>query len=231
MSIEIKKDKKVAIIFGASGLVGSHCLNYLLEHAAYKKVLSFGRRKLDISNSKLKEYFIDFDNMEASATLIKGNDVFICLGTTRAVAGKEGFIKVDFDYAFCAAKLAAINGANQLMLVSSLGADPTSFFLYPKIKGRLEEAVKKLPFWGVHIFQPSLLLGERKENRWGEEIASKMSTFINRFTGGWLKKYSPIEAETVARAMVNTAQGVRSGIHVYPSHKLQDMVENRWLVG
>ena len=229
-SIEIKKDKKIAIIFGASGLVGGHCLNYLLEHTAYKKVLSFGRRKLDISNPKLEEHLVDFENIEASSPLIKGNDLFVCLGTTRAKAGREGFVKVDFDYAFCAAKLAAINGANQLMLVSSLGADSTSLFLYPKTKGRLENAVKKLPFWSVHIFQPSLLLGKRDESRLGEEIAAKLGDVIGKFAGDFFKKYNPIEADIVAKAMVNAAQGIRGGIHIYPSHKLRDMVENRWLV-
>jgi uncharacterized protein YbjT (DUF2867 family) len=228
--MQIIKDKKTALIFGASGLVGGHCLQELLDGDAYHKVISFGRRKLNIVHSKLIQEVIDFDEMKESAALIKGNDVFICLGTTRAKAGREGFIKVDFDYSFNAAKYAAINGANQLLLVSSVGADENSFFLYPKTKGRLETAVKKLPFWAVHILQPSILLGNRSENRIGEQIAATISSTIDRVSDGLLGIYSPIEAQTVARAMVLLAQTIEGGVQVHTSYKLKKMVEERGLV-
>ena len=128
----IVKDKKIAVIFGASGLVGSHCLRTLLVGDTYAKVLSFGRKKLAIKHEKLKQYVIDFEEIADYADKIIGDDIFICLGTTRAKAGRDGFIKVDFDYSFNAAKYAAINGSNQLILVSSVGADKDSLFLYTK---------------------------------------------------------------------------------------------------
>ena len=155
----IIKDKKVAIIFGASGLIGGHCLRELLFRDTYHKVRSFGRRKLPMEHEKLEQFLIDFDQMEECAEKIQGNDTFICLGTTRAKAGRDGFIKVDFDYSFNAAKYAAINGANQLLLVSSVGADANSFFLYPKTKGQLEEAIKRLPFWGDSYFATFNFIG------------------------------------------------------------------------
>jgi xylulose-5-phosphate/fructose-6-phosphate phosphoketolase len=89
----------------------------------------------------------------------------------------------------------------------------------------MEEAVKQLPFWAVHIFQPSVLLGERNENRWGEAIAGKLGKLIDAATGGLLKKYRPVEADVVARAMVSAAQRLEPGIHVYPSHWLQELAE------
>ena len=226
----IIKDKKIAVIFGASGLVGGHCLRLLLERDTYHQVLSFGRRKLPINNEKLTQYVIDFEEMIADADKIKGHDVFICLGTTRAKAGRAGFIKVDFDYSFQVAKFAAMNGANQLLVVSSVGADAHSFLLYPKTKGQLEEAVKRLPFWATHILQPSILLGNRGENRIGERIAATISTAINRFSEGILGVYSPIEAETVAKAMVQLAQGITEGVHVHTSAELIRMVKDRRLI-
>ena len=168
--------------------------------------------------------------MEMDAEKIKGNDVFICLGTTRAKAGRAGFIKVDFDYSFQAAKYAVMNGANQLILVSSVGADTESFLLYSKTKGQLEEAVKRLPFWATHILQPSILLGNRQENRVGERIASTISSAINRIADGVLGIYTPIEAETVAKAMVQLAQGIEGGVHVHTSAELIKMVEERRLI-
>lgn len=229
MNIDIElmtiiKDNKTAVIFGASGLVGGHCLRLLLERETYQQVRSFGRRRMSLNHEKLVQYVVDFEDLALDADKIKGNDVFICLGTTRAKAGRAGFIKVDFDYSFQAAKFAVMNGANQLILVSSVGADAKSFLLYPKTKGQLEEAVKRLPFWATHILQPSILLGNRGENRMGERIAASISTTINRFSDGVLGIYSPIEAETVAKAMVQLAQGIDEGVHIHTSAALIKML-------
>lgn len=229
--MKITKDKKTAIIFGASGLVGGHCLQALLNQAAYTKIISFGRKLLPITHDKLVQKIIDFEEIETFDKAVKGDDVFICLGTTRAKAGKDGFIKVDFDYSFNAAKYAVINGANQLVLVSSVGANKDSFLLYPKVKGQLEEAVKRLPFWAIHILQPSFLIGNREEIRVGEQIATKVTSLVNRFTDGLLGIYTPIEGETVGKAMVQLAQGIQGGVQVHTSAELIKLVEERRLIG
>lgn len=222
--MEITKGKKTALIFGASGLVGGYCLDFLLAHAAYHQVVAFVRTPLEKEHERLIQIEVDFDRPETFAKKIKGDDIFLCLGTTRAKAGsREAFYKVDFTYNYQAAKAAANNGVNQLFLVSAVGADRDSIFYYSEVKGELEEAIKDLPFWAVHIFQPSVLLGERNENRWGEEIAGRIGSVIDRITGGLLTKYRPVEADVVARAMVNAAQQLSKGVHIYPSHYLQEL--------
>ena len=85
--------------------------------------------------------------------------------------------------------------------------------------------LKNYLFWAIHIFQPSVLLGERNENRWGEQLAARIGRVIDRFTGGWLTKYRPIEAEVVATAMIGAAQRFNKGTHIYPSHYLQELSE------
>lgn len=225
--MEITKYNKTALLFGATGLVGRHVLDFLLLHGAYAKVVSFGRRPLDTRHEKLSHYVVDFDQPSSFKHLVSGDDLFLCLGTTRAKAGsKAAFYQVDFTYNYQAAAAAADNGVNQLLLVSSVGANPDSIFYYSQVKGELETAVKKLPFWAIHIFQPSVLLGERNENRWGEEMAGKLGKLIDGFTGGLLKKYRPIEADVVAKAMVSAAQQLMPGVHVYPSHWLQDLANS-----
>ena len=220
--MEIIKGKKTALVFGATGLVGQHLVHFLLLHPAYEKVVVFVRKPIPEEHPKLVQHVVDFDRPESFRQLIKGDDLFCCLGTTMGKAGsKEAFFKVDFTYAFEAAGMGAKNGVNQLLLVSSVGADPESLFFYNKVKGQLEEAVQQLNLWGIHIFRPSVLLGERNENRWGEEIAGKLGKVIDRFTGGLLTKYRPIEADVVAKAMVHAAQGLQPGVHFYPSHWLQ----------
>jgi uncharacterized protein YbjT (DUF2867 family) len=128
---------------------------------------------------------------------------------------------VDYTYAWQVAEMAAKNKVNQLLLVSSVGAGANSLFYYSKVKGQIEDAVQKLPFWSTHIFRPSVLLGERNENRWGEQVAGRIGKVLDRFTGGLLTKYRPIEADVVAKAMVSAAQGMKPGVHFYPSHWLQ----------
>lgn len=222
--MEITKNNKTAILFGASGLVGSNVLEFTLLHGAYRRVLTFGRRPIDVTHPKLTHNVVDFENPSYFQSLVKGDDLFLCLGTTRAKAGsKEAFYKVDYTFNYQAAKAAVQNGVNQLLLVSSVGADSESLFYYSQVKGELEKAVKELPFWATHIFQPSVLLGERNENRWGEEIAGKIGRLIDGVTGGLLKKYRPIEADVVAKAMVSSAQKLEPGVHIYPSHWLQDL--------
>lgn len=222
--MEIIKGKKTALLLGATGLVGGYCLKELLQNDAYDKVCVFTRRRLKQSHDKLIEHVVDFDSPDSYRDLLKGHDLFCCLGTTMAKAGsREAFYRVDYTYSYQAAKMAMQNGVNQYLLVSSVGAHPDSLFFYSRVKGELEQAVKQLQFWATHIFQPSVLLGERNENRWGEQLAGRIAKGIDAVTGGLLTKYRPIEAEIVAKAMVNAAQGIHPGVHVYPSHFLQNL--------
>ena len=224
--MKISVGHKTAIVVGGSGVVGGHLLNYLLASNNYSRVISLGRRKLDIKSEKLEQYIIDFDKFGTYAPLLQGDDLYLALGTTMAKAkSRENFRKVDFSYPLNISKAAMDNGVNQLMLVSSVGADAESLIFYTKVKGELEDAIKQLNFWSIHIFRPSILLGERPESRAGESIAKVIGKGLDFVLGGLLTKYKPVEAETVAKAMVAKAQELQPGIHVYPSHWIQKLSE------
>ncbi len=225
--MEIRQHKKTALLLGASGLVGRQCLQQLLGHRAYHKVHSIGRRLLEVEHPKLEQHVVDFAQLSGYSHLFRGNDLFSCLGTTMAKAGsKEAFYKVDFTYAYESARLAAENKVGQLLLVSSVGADVDYPFYYSQVKGQLEEAVKKLPFWATHIFQPSVLLGARRETRMGEWLAGTLFQGIDRLTGGQLLgKYRPVEDSKVAAAMILAAQQLREGVHFYTSDQIHELAE------
>jgi uncharacterized protein YbjT (DUF2867 family) len=209
---------RTALLFGATGLVGGHCLDILLRDDSYTKVTAFARRNLSVSHPKLTVEVIDFERPEEYTPLVVGDDLFCCLGTTIRTAGsQEAFSRVDFTYPHQIASAAGANGVGQFLLVSSLGADAGSSIFYNRVKGELENAVRKLRFHGIGIFRPSLLLGERKEVRLGEKIAGVLSAVVAPLLLGSLRKYRPIKARDVAAAMVAVGKKNAAGITVYES--------------
>ncbi len=190
-----------AVLIGATGLVGSHLLQLLLEDDRYNSVKVLHRRITGVSHPKLEEHVIDFDQPESWSGLVTGNHLFSAMGTTIKKAGsKEAQYKIDYIYQFEAAKAASKNNVNGYALVSSLGANQNSGSFYPKIKGELDEAVQQLSFNNTLILRPSFLDGNRKEFRLGERIGIAVANVLCKLPG--LKKYHPIKAETVAKAMI-----------------------------
>jgi uncharacterized protein YbjT (DUF2867 family) len=217
---------KTALIFGATGLVGSELLKLLLSSAQYQKVIAFTRKPIEVYHHKLSNVIVDFDKLESIGSKIIGDDIYICLGTTMKKAGsKEAFYKVDYTYSFEVARIAALNKVNQLLLVSSVGADPDSSIFYSQVKGKLENIVITLPFWSIHIFRPSLLLGQRNEFRAAEAVSAIFARGINALGGNFLGKYKPVEANDVAISMVHAASDLNKGIHLYPSDKIVETAQ------
>ena len=202
---------KTAILIGATGLVGSHLLQVLLEDNRYDSVLVFHRRSTGISHPKLTEHIIDFDEPEKWKRLVTGDHLFSALGTTLKKAGsKDAQYKIDYTYQFEAAEIASDSGISGYVLVSSLGADEDSNSFYTRIKGELDEAVQKLNFETTLILRPSFLDGNRDEFRLGERIGIVAAKVLCKIPG--LKKYHPIKAHSVAQSMVAGLNKNISGI-------------------
>ena len=217
-------DSRTALILGATGLVGGHCLDLLLDDEVYEQVITVGRSDTGRNHPKLARRLIDFERLSDYRDLIRARDVFCCLGTTIKKAGsQEAFRKVDFTYPHEVARIAKENGAEQFLLVSSLGADSKSRIFYSRVKGELEEAISGIPFDAIQIFRPSLLLGSRKEVRLGEQIAEKASRIFAFLFVGMLAKYRPIQARDVAAAMVKIAKEQPRGVNTYESTEIRDM--------
>src|SRR5690606_24320068 len=136
----------------------------------------------------------DYYRLEEYADHFKVDDVFCCLGTTIKKAGSQNaFRRVDYDYPVALGKLAKSAGAKRFLVISAMGADARSNIFYSRVKGQMEEALKKMEFPALHIFQPSLLLGKRDEFRLGEKAASVLAPAISPLLRGKMKKYKPIE--------------------------------------
>ncbi len=205
---------KTAIVIGATGLVGSHIVKLLLEDERYSTVKVFHRRSTGLEHEKLDEQIIDFDNMESWRHQLTGDELYSAMGTTIKKAGsKETQYKIDVTYPLEVARAAASNGVRKYSLVSSAGADKDSKLFYPRIKGELDDAVSRLPFDHITIMRPSILDGDRNENRPGERFGLAAMRLAGKIPG--LKKYRPIPAEQVARAMINSLQKDAGGYTIY----------------
>jgi uncharacterized protein YbjT (DUF2867 family) len=212
---------RIALIAGASGLVGRHCLSYLLQSDRYDQVISVGRSPLSTSHPKLRQVLTDFDQLPEVQDRLRAGDVYCCLGTTIKKAGsKASFYKVDFTYVVELARLVANQGASQFLVVSALGADAKSRIFYNKVKGQMEKAVQQLPFRSVHILQPSVLLGNREESRPMEKLAAAVMGALGFLLLGSFKKYRPVPASKVAQAMLIYASREEPGVHVHRSDKI-----------
>ena len=194
-----------AIVIGATGLIGKFLTNQLVDAGQIKGIVTLTRRPAEHPSTKVHNHVVDFDQLENYADLFKEDLLFSCLGTTRKQAGSiAAQRKVDLDYQYESARLAADQGVSHYLLVSSTGANAGSNNPYQKMKGELEEKVKTLPFKRISIFQPSLLLGTRDDIRVGEKFATWIFPALCRLTG--LRPYRPITGEQVAAKMVQVSQ-------------------------
>jgi len=219
---------QIVTLIGGTGLVGGHILQLLLKDDLYSTVRVIGRRSVNVNHPKLQEFIIEFGDQKALEQAIAGSEtVFVAVGTTKKnVEGdKDAYKKVDYDIPVNAAKAAAKYGVYGFAMVSSVGADPNNnnnFYL--KLKGVTEEAVAKETVPQTLIFRPSLLLGERKEKRFGEGIAQFFMPAINFIIPSSKQKYKGIKAEDLAQAMVLAAQKIPKGIHFFEYPKIMELL-------
>tara|TARA_B100000035_G_scaffold224201_1_gene192693 strand:- start:2836 stop:3486 length:651 start_codon:yes stop_codon:yes gene_type:complete len=194
--------KKIhALVIGATGATGRELVKLLLQDKDFNQVTIFVRTAPTINHKKLTIHEIDFKEIEKNQNLIKGNILFSALGTTiKEAGGKDQQYEIDYTYQYKFAKIAAENGVGQLSLVSSVGANAKSLFFYNRIKGDLEEAVKKLNFKKIDIFQPPILIRQPELKRKGEKIGIKILNRLNKI--GILKSQKPLSVNTLAAKML-----------------------------
>ncbi len=211
---------RVALVAGATGLVGRECVRLLSNDNVVTEVRAVVRRPLppDSAGPRVRECRTDFDQLPYHPEWFEVDWVFCALGMTMRQAGsRAAFRRVDYEYPLIIAKAALERGASHLLLVSALGANAHSAIFYFRIKGELEEAVRALGYRSVTIARPSILIGHRQNWRVGEELGKRMA---------WLMppRWRPVHASQVASALVHAAHGSASGVQILKNALLRRMV-------
>jgi uncharacterized protein YbjT (DUF2867 family) len=224
--VGVPSTKRTALIAGATGLVGRALLELLLDSDIYGAVLAIGRRSPQRQHAKLTSLIVDFDRLTDAAPTLAGEDLYCCLGTTIRKAGsRSAFRKVDVEYPVALARAARRGGARRLALVSSVGADPDARTSYLRAKGEVEARLRGL-FETALIFRPSLLLGARDEWRAGERFAQIVFGALAPIMVGPIRRYRPVLAGAVARAMLTAMSQAPPGYHIFESDRIADLASD-----
>ena len=204
--------QKNVLLIGASGLIGSELVQLLLRDDKIKTVKVFVRKSLAITDQKLIEILVDFENLEDFKHEFQGDALFCCIGTTRKKTPDLAAYKaIDFGIVLAAATLAKKNQVPQVHLVSAIGANISSKIFYNRLKGEIEKDLLQLNFPTTVIYQPAMLIGKRSESRPAEFIAQKLMPFFDLFLLEKARKYHSIEAKKVAESMLDNLHKPQKG--------------------
>jgi uncharacterized protein YbjT (DUF2867 family) len=216
---------KKAILFGSSGFVGSYLLEELLNNIDYEQVIVVVRKELNINHPKLKILKGDYHSLPTLKENLVADEIFITLGTTKKnTPDKNEYYNIDHDYPVSASRIARENGAKSVFLLTAVGADQNSGIFYVKTKGETERDILALDFEHTHIFHPSMLMGDRKENRRLEKVIIKIWSVINPLFIGKLSKNKGIYGKDVARAMNNAAKNQTEKVKIYHWKDMQELL-------
>ncbi|MEK2644741.1 oxidoreductase [Bdellovibrio sp. BCCA] len=213
---------------GATGLVGHELLLILAHLEQVTKVKAISRSPMGKIPPHTENIILNFDKLKDHPDALKAQIFICCLGTTIKKAGsQEAFRKVDYKYVLEFAKLAEQVKAQKFIVISAMGADANSSVFYNRVKGEMEKSLRELKIPQIEIFRPSLILGERKEQRSGEGVAQKLSSYINPLLVGPLRKYRAIKATDIAKAMAIAALNFQPGFHIYQSDQIQHIADQK----
>ena len=216
---------KTALLFGASGLVGSHVLSQLISINNYSKIKLFVRSSIDISDPKIEIIQTDFNNLENHRKDIKGDDCFFCIGTTKKNSpDKNEYQRIELNIPKQVAQIAKSNNIKSYFFVSSGYANSKSSGDYLKYKGLVEEEILNLGFSKTGILRPSFILGSRKEFRLGEKIGIIIFKLLNPLFVGPFRKMRSIHSETIAIAMIKLANE-NIDQKIFESDQISDLVK------
>lgn len=218
--------KKTAIILGASGLTGGLLLEKLIVDDRYESIKLFSRSSIKGLPNKVKHYIGNLLELEQFKNDFTGDEVYCCIGTTaKKTPDKSLYRDIDYGIPVAAAKLAKANGINTFLVISAMGANKKSSVFYNRTKGEMEQEVLNQAIPRTSILRPSLIGGERNEQRLLEKIGLVVFKVIQPLFIGPLKKYRIINADSIAQAMLNLANATSNTDVIITSDDIEQLAK------
>ena len=211
-------------LFGPTGLIGNDILKLLENDSDFEKINVVSRRHLELKSKKSNLNIIDFKDFNSYLNVIDGSDVVLAaIGTTQSKVGfnRKKYREIDFDIISNAVKACKEKNVKHFSFVSSAGADINNKSFYLKLKGEIEKEVESKQLNSSTVYRPSLLLGNRKENRFGEKVAQILIPLISFL---FPDNYKPIKASDVARAMVTESKKIETGFKIYHYRDILNLI-------
>ena len=223
----MSKKQESALIIGATGLVGFELAKALSTGETYSRVLTVARKPVKLLSQAHEHYIVDFEHLQTHQTLFDADDLFICIGTTLKKAGsKDRFVDIDKGYAITAARLFLHNKGKRIFLVSAKGANAKSRIFYNRIKGETEAEMMEMGFESCLIFRPSLLLGDREEQRTLESFARGVYQSINALLTSLSGKTLGTKVTDLVGAMEIIANQSIEGNHIFENKDIKKISQN-----
>lgn len=218
--------KKTAIILGASGLTGGLLLEKLIVDDRYESIKLFSRSSIKGLPNKVKQYIGNLLELEQFKNDFTGDEVYCCIGTTaKKTPDKSLYRDIDYGIPVAAAKLAKANGINTFLVISAMGANKKSSVFYNRTKGEMEQEVLNQAIPRTSILRPSLIGGERNEQRLLEKIGLVVFKVIQPLFIGPLKKYRIINADSIVQAMLNLANATSNTDVIITSYDIEQLAK------
>ena len=211
-------------LFGPTGLIGNEILKLLENDIDFEKINVVSRRPVKLKSKKSNLNIIDFKDFNSYLNVIDGSDVVLAaIGTTQSKVGfnKKKYREIDFDIISNTVKACKEKKVKHFSFVSSAGADINNKSFYLKLKGEIEKEVESKQLNSSTVYRPSLLLGNRKENRFGEKVAQILIPLISFL---FPDNYKPIKAIDVAKAMVTESKKIEPGFKIYHYRDILNLI-------
>ena len=207
------------MLAGGTGVVGKELLQQ--SRARGDHLIAVGRRPTGWADEEL---IIDFNALPQLPTA----DVAICaLGTTIKTAGsRDAFRAVDHGAVLAYAKSALEAGIEHFMVVTAVGADPTSSVFYSRVKGEIQQDLCDLGFSRLDILQPGLLLGERQEKRPVETLLKTLAPTADRLMTGRWRRYRSIQPAAVAECLLTLTNATEAGVFIHQYDEMQNRLNH-----
>jgi uncharacterized protein YbjT (DUF2867 family) len=209
-------EAKVALLAGASGLVGGHVLGALLAASDFSRVYAITRRPLGREHVRLANRIVQFERLEAQLKGTTCHTAFCCLGATPGAGGDEDELRtVELGYVVSFARAARAANAQRFVMVSCALADARSRNPLYRVKAEAEQAVAALGFIALDILQPGALLGMRRQFRPADVVRGLTLPLMNVLLTGPREVRRAIPAREVAAAMLGVTRSGRRGTNRY----------------